>query len=424
MDRRESEISAAKRILHDAMRHLERAEEGDTRQEFSPSEEVTNQHNQREGSRSVEGNQRVSHQSSSSGITSIAVEQRRLFGHGSRPRGCESRTPRGVKRKAPANSDRRKPYQLGHRKVWTFSVMCLADNQCDTPPSRDRKLELLAAGLGEKKVTLGQSDDYLEVHNTLLEHFPALESTGYEVMRLTARRQLEVIPSLDMTAIHLKTVFDQAKMYLRPIANSIDLETVDMHDSTSTDKVQPMVPCLHCGIDVEMPSLREHMKIHSSCDTKPQSPRRRSQEGRKGREGQKRKKQARLQLETRSETVLPASAVEGRPSMGERSVSVQEIESSEPYTVNNSAEQTGWNAFSSRTHVPGSGSSRDKSCQSPISQLKSIFPDHSTDFLQRAFDSYEMNTEMTVQAVLDNLIEIDVNDSVIDVQLQLMNVTA
>ena len=144
------------------------------------------------------------------------------FGHGSRPRGCESRTPRGVKRKAPANSDRRKPYQLGHRKVWTFSVMCLADNQRDTPPSRDRKLELLAAGLGEKKVTLGQSDDYLEVHNTLLEHFPALKSTGYEVMRLTARRQLEVIPSLDMTAIHLKTVFDQAKMY------RIDLETVDM----------------------------------------------------------------------------------------------------------------------------------------------------------------------------------------------------
>ena len=192
MDRRESEISAAKRILHDAMRRLERAEEGDTRQEFSPSGEVTNQNNQREGSRPVEGNQRVSHQSSSSGITSIAVEQRRLFGHGSRPRGCESRNPRGVKRKAPANSDWRKPYQLGHRKVWTFSVMCLADNQCDTPPSRDRKLELLAAGLGEKKVTLGQSDDYLEVHNTLLEHFPALESTGYEVMRLTARRQLEV----------------------------------------------------------------------------------------------------------------------------------------------------------------------------------------------------------------------------------------
>ena len=89
-------------------------------------------------------------------------------------------------------------------------------------------MELLAAGLGEKKITLGQSDDYLEVHNTLLEHFPALESTGYEVMRLTARRQLEVIPSLDITAIHLKTVFDQAKMYLRPIANSIDLESVNM----------------------------------------------------------------------------------------------------------------------------------------------------------------------------------------------------
>ena len=228
MDRRESERSAAKRILHDAMRHLERAEEGDTRQEFRQSGEVTNQHNHREGSRSVEGNQRVSHQSSSSGITSIAVEQRHLFGHGGRPRGCGSRTSRGVKRKAPTNSDQRKPYQLGHRKVWTFSVMCLADNQRDTPPSRDRKLELLAVGLGEKKGTLGQSDDYLKVHNTLLEHFPALESTGYEVMRLTARRQLEVIPSLNMTAIHLKTVFDQAKMYLRPIANSIDLESADM----------------------------------------------------------------------------------------------------------------------------------------------------------------------------------------------------
>ena len=67
-----------------------------------------------------------------------------------------------------------------------------------------------------------------------------------------------------------------------------------------------MVPCLHCGPDVEMPSLRDHMKIYSNCDTKPESPSRSSQEGR---EEQNRKKQARLQLETRSETVLPASAV-------------------------------------------------------------------------------------------------------------------
>ena len=133
-----------------------------------------------------------------------------------------------MERKAPANSDLRKPYQLGNRKVWTFSVVCLADNHRDTHPSRDRKLKLLTAGLGEKKVALRQSDNYLEVHNTLLEHFPALESTGYEVMSLTARRQLEVVPSLDMTAIHFETVFDQAKMYLRPIAYSIDLESVDM----------------------------------------------------------------------------------------------------------------------------------------------------------------------------------------------------
>ena len=48
----------------------------------------------------------------------------------------------------------------------------------------------------------------------------------------------------------------------------------------------------------------------------------------------------------------------------------------------------------------------DESSQSQISQLKSIFPDYSTEFLQGALESYEMNTEVTVQAVLDNLIEI------------------
>ena len=84
----------------------------------------------------------------------------------------------------------------------------------------------------------------------------------------------------------------------------------------------------------------------------------------------------------------------------------------------------------SSTHIPESGPSRGllhssytvlsrllflfisiKGCPSPLLQLKTIFPDHSSDHLRRALYAYDIDTELAVQALLDNLIEVNMSSA-------------
>ena len=79
-------------------------------------------------------------------------------------------------------------------------------------------------GLGSKKLSLmvyGDSDD---THVMILEAFPQLrEAGGYEILRASQSRMLEVVPAPTegYTTAYLKDIFGQAKIYLRPIQRDI-----------------------------------------------------------------------------------------------------------------------------------------------------------------------------------------------------------
>ena len=211
MSRKESEISAAKRILHDAMEHFERAEES---QQGQNQPKGTNE--QRNSSQTDQESSRVGpNEFSSSQLRSmsVAAEQRRLFGH-DKHRKTGKHRKFGAGRREEASTRKKASHQkssTSNRQVWTFTLVCLADHQRNTPPSFEEKMKLSRAGLGEKRVSIGKTDDSLEVHNAVLDTYPALERTGYEMMRLNPRRRLELLQSHDLSAKSLKFMTYQAK---------------------------------------------------------------------------------------------------------------------------------------------------------------------------------------------------------------------
>ena len=128
MARRESEISAARRILHDAMKHLERAEHSQQSQQsvaggyeegtsIASSDDIQLQ------------SQRAHRDEDDTNVRSLAIaaEQHRLFGQPGRSRDKPTRSTGVPKRKKPMRKkSSERPISC---QVWSFTVFCLADNQ-------------------------------------------------------------------------------------------------------------------------------------------------------------------------------------------------------------------------------------------------------------------------------------------------------
>ena len=119
--------------------------------------------------------------------------------------------------------------------VWRHQFVCLAKTGQVSPPTAFEKAELLAAGLGEKTVSVPEYGESWELHEELLYTFPKLkDGGGYELLRsLEANtRVLRVIPCPPggYTAIFLKSVVSQAKLYIRPIQCHLNLSVVDSPD--------------------------------------------------------------------------------------------------------------------------------------------------------------------------------------------------
>ena len=110
-------------------------------------------------------------------------------------------------------------------KTWTHTFVCLSDPDDAEPPDASERAKLLLAGLGEKKINVVAHGD---IRNDLLEEYPKLRAGGgFELLRLRGR-DLEVIPipHEGYTVQYLKTVVQNAKVFIRPIQAPLDA-TID-----------------------------------------------------------------------------------------------------------------------------------------------------------------------------------------------------
>ena len=97
-------------------------------------------------------------------------------------------------------------------------------------------MELKAAGLGEKQVSIGMRASAAQLHTKLMMTFPKLaDGGGYELLRcLHNSRSLVQLPAPagGHTPETLKEDVGQARIYLRPL--QIDLTLAPEHDTPSS----------------------------------------------------------------------------------------------------------------------------------------------------------------------------------------------
>ena len=113
-------------------------------------------------------------------------------------------------------------------KRWQHAFVCLALVGQYIPPDTADRVRLVQAGLGEKRVRCELESSAEELHETLMCTFPRLRSGGgYEFLKLeeASRRQLAVVPPPPggYIPLYVKAIFLQAKVFIRPLQNDLDL---------------------------------------------------------------------------------------------------------------------------------------------------------------------------------------------------------
>ena len=103
----------------------------------------------------------------------------------------------------------------------------MADSQATVVPSPSTKVVLQECGLGHKEVTLPLNGSMTDVHEIVLNEFPALNGVGYELCRSSGsgRKRLETLGYMSGVD-SLKIALGQAKCYIRPIQQDLPLENV------------------------------------------------------------------------------------------------------------------------------------------------------------------------------------------------------
>ena len=159
---------------------------------------------------------------SSSNPSSLAREEHnRIFGY--KPPTTVSRNRSGKRSATPGGS---RPKYFKHSSTWSRQFICLSEKGHNHVPSATERINLLLAGLGEKKIQFPAEGNAAEVHESIMEAFPALESGGgYEILRSGDGRTKELIlipmPNTGFSVPYLKSVLGQAKGYLRPLQKDI-----------------------------------------------------------------------------------------------------------------------------------------------------------------------------------------------------------
>lgn len=145
-------------------------------------------------------------------------EHKRLFSFSSGARKGKSST-KGKEKKKP---------------TCTLKFIALSEVHASKPPVkiRDRTL-LLNAGLGEATIQFQLDMNVVQCHEKILERFPKLQVTGYEML-LYQRGDDSGFIKMEgpKTPRWLKDAAGSAKIYLRPLQKDLDLSNEDHVDDS------------------------------------------------------------------------------------------------------------------------------------------------------------------------------------------------
>ena len=112
------------------------------------------------------------------------------------------------------------------KETRTHTFICLCESDQWVVPSREEKVILKEAGLGEKKITFEKYGGYQQLQSSLLKEFPKLsEGGGFQLLRSSgARRSLDLIPipTMGYDIPYLKDCLGQAIGYVRPLQKDLD----------------------------------------------------------------------------------------------------------------------------------------------------------------------------------------------------------
>lgn len=154
---------------------------------------------------------------------------------------------------------------------WTHNFVCLADAECDHVPNN--YLLLAANGLEPAKISLFEESTEMDINFAILDKFPKLKETAYNLMRTVANsKSIEVIvaPPSGYTGAFLKTVLGQAKCFIQLIRDSISLDEATAKSANNMgmqsliplpQKIPETVPrakCEFCRDNVPMFLFQEH----------------------------------------------------------------------------------------------------------------------------------------------------------------------
>lgn len=96
-------------------------------------------------------------------------------------------------------------------------------------PGPEKKQELKAAGLGEKRLQIGLKATAAQLHDKIIFTFPKLnDAGGYEFLRCLPNSRSLVqlaVPTGGHTPETLKRDVGQARLYVRPLQKDLDVTT-------------------------------------------------------------------------------------------------------------------------------------------------------------------------------------------------------
>ena len=95
-------------------------------------------------------------------------------------------------------------------------------------PDANERIKLATIGLSNKLITFNMSGDSYDIHEGILNAFPALKDCGgYQLLRQDKGHHLIVIdpPNGGYTVKFLADVLNRAKLFLRPLQRDISDDT-------------------------------------------------------------------------------------------------------------------------------------------------------------------------------------------------------
>ena len=110
-----------------------------------------------------------------------------------------------------------------------FTVFCLGRKDTKNIPDTEKKLALLLAGLGEKRITFPFTDSNVEFIETMSENFPMLKDIKFNAFVQKEMRKRWCLFNhllMDTGTIYLQTIINQGRLYIRPQMNLMEEDVV------------------------------------------------------------------------------------------------------------------------------------------------------------------------------------------------------